>query len=453
MTTSSLDERIRVLYQEETRRYIERTPGSREMFERAKRVLPGGVSYTIRYFRPYPVFIQKAKGPRVWDVDGNEYIDLWMGHGTHIMGHSPDLVIERISEVIREGTHLGYENPYAVEYAEFLTKTIPGLESIRFTSSGTESNMYVLRLARAYTRRRYVVKFEGGWHGGLDQLHIGVSPPYKDPETLGLPEDFVKYTLVAPYNSVDTVERYVKMYDVAAIIVEPVLGAGGCIEARTEFLRELRRIATENDVLLIFDEVITGFRLAYGGGQEYYNVKADLVVYGKIIGGGFPGAGAFGGRGDVMELLDHIKRPRSRERSGHGGTFVGNPVTTVAGYTLVEYLYRHRDLYERFNNRWDSVRRAFERLCEEKNRICWATGIGNMLGVHFTRERPWDHRTAVTKRIHEDLPRLLHIFMRNRGVLYISEDMAHFLPSMVHEDREIDHVVSVFTEFLNKISV
>lgn len=428
-----------------------RTPRSRELFERSKRVFPGGVTYAIRYFAPYPIFISRAKGSKVWDVDGNEYIDLWMGHGTHIMGHSPDFVIKAVNEISDQGTHFGYENSYALEYAEFLTKTLPNIEMIRFSMSGTESNMYAIRLARAYTKRRYVVKFEGGWHGGLDQLHIGVSPPYNDPETLGLPEDFVKYTLVARYNSIDDVERFLRTHDVAAVVIEPVLGAGGCIEAKREFLRELRRLTEYHGSLLIFDEVITGFRLAYGGGQEYYNVKADLVVYGKIIGGGYPGAGAFGGRADVMEYLDHIKRPRSRERSGHGGTFVGNPIVSVAGHTLLRHLYAHRELYERFNNSWDYARAKIDKICEESNRVCWTTGIGNMLGIHFTKTRPWDHRTAKLERINEDLPRALHIYMRNRGVLYMTEEMTHILPSMVHTREEIEYIVESFAQFVEQL--
>jgi glutamate-1-semialdehyde 2,1-aminomutase len=443
--------KLKKVYDENLKIYLEKTSRSKELFERARKVLPGGVSYTIRYYSPYPAYIVRAKGTRVWDVDGNEYIDLWMGHGTHILGHSPDFVIDNISNKIREGTHFGYENIYAVEYAEFLTKTLPNIEQIRFASSGTEANMYTLRLARAYNKRRYIIKFEGGWHGGLDQIHIGVTPPYNDPETLGLPHDFVKYTLVAPYNNIEVVEKYLKTYDVAAVLVEPVLGAGGCIEARRDFLKELRRLTQENDSLLIFDEVITGFRLAYGGGQEYYNIKADLVVYGKIIGGGFPGAGAFGGRSDVMDLLDHIKRPKGRERSGHGGTFVGNPVNMIAGYVLVKYLYDHKDLYTEFNNRWDHARRKIDKICEENDRICWTTGVGNMLGIHFTTRRPWDHRTTRLERINDDLPKIFHLYARNRGVLYISEDTIHLLPSMIHSDDEIDMFINIFTQYLNEL--
>ena len=272
--------------------YIEMTKKSKELFERAKRVLPGGVVYAVRYFNPYPIYVTHAKGSKIWDVDGNEYDDYWMGHGANILGHSPDFVVEKVYEVSKRGTHLGFENVYAVEFAELLTKIIPNVEMIRFTNSGTEANMYALRLARAYTKRRYVIKIEGGWHGGLDQLHTAVTPPFQGPESAGLPEEFIKYTIAVPYNDLDAMENALKKYDVAAIIMEPVPGAGGCIEPIDGYLRGVRKLADTYGALLIFDEVITGFRLALGGAQEYFNVNADIVTLGKIIGGGYPGAGA-----------------------------------------------------------------------------------------------------------------------------------------------------------------
>jgi glutamate-1-semialdehyde 2,1-aminomutase len=197
---------------------------------------------------------------------------------------------------------------------------VPGVEQVRFTNSGTEANMYAVRLARAYTGRKYIVKFEGGWHGGYDPLHVGVTPPYEGPESLGLIEDCLRYTIVAKYNDLGSVEELMKKFgnDVAAIIVEPVLGAGGAIPAEREFLKGLREIADHYGSLLVFDEVITGLRLSLGGAQEYYGVQADIVVMGKIIGGGVPGAGAFGAREEIMQLLDHLRYPDPRQRSFHG---------------------------------------------------------------------------------------------------------------------------------------
>ncbi len=432
--------------------YTRRTPKSRELFEKSKKLMPGGVSYAIRYFRPHPVFVRRAEGTRVWDVDGNEYVDYWMGHGTHVLGHSPSFVLDAVGEALRVGTHLGYENPYALEYAELLTKVVPGLEMVRFTNSGTEANMYTLRLARAFTKRRYVVKIEGGWHGGYDALHTAVSPPFTGPESAGLPEEYLKYTLAAPYNDSEAVEDLLRRYPVAAVFVEPVLGAGGCVGPVEGYLRELRELTYRYGSLLVFDEVITGFRLAPGGGQEYFGVRADLVVLGKVVGGGLAGAGAFGGRAEIMEMLDHLKIPDPRSRAFHGGTFVGNPVSMIAGYTLVKRLSESRSLYETANSLWDEFRRGVDRVCEEHGSICWTTGAGTMTGIHFTRVRPRNGREVYELRWSKLVEYAFHLYARLSGLLYISEKLVHLLPSLIHSREEIELFARTFEGFLGRIS-
>ena len=452
MINSSIERELGELWKRLSLEYEKKCPRSKEMFERAKSALPGGVTYHIRHFKPYPLFIERAKGSRVWDVDGNGYDDYWMGHGAHILGHSPDFVVKSVNEVASKGTHLGYENPYALEYAELLTKIIPNLDLIKFTNSGTEANMYATRLARAYTKRKYVVKIEGGWHGGYDALHIGVTPPYAGPESLGLPEDFVKYTVVVPFNDLASLEEALRRYEVAAVIMEPVLGAGGCIAPEKGYLREVRRLVDEHGALLIFDEVITGFRLALGGGQEYFNVKADIVVLGKIVGGGYPGAGAFGGRAEVMELLDQVKRSKARERSFHGGTFTGNPVTITAGYTLVKYLVENKGLYDKFNETWSSAIKELDKLCDEYDRLCWVTGVGSMIGLHFTTERPINAKMAHEKRWSHKVLDVLHLYTRLNGILYMTEHSPHLLPSMVHDEEQRRRLIEVIRKFLDQLS-
>jgi len=452
MAYANVERRLEELGKELERGYLERTRRSRELYERASKVMPAGVTYAIRYFKPYPVFIERASGTRVWDVDGNEYVDYWMGHGTHVLGHAPRFVLEAVAEVVGRGTHLGYENPYAVEYSELLSKVVPSLEMVRFTNSGTEANMYTLRLVRAYTRRKYVVKVEGGWHGGYDALHVAVSPPFVGPESAGLPEEYLAYTLTVPYNDVEAVERVLKRYPVAAIFVEPVLGAGGCIGPLGNYLKELRDLTYSYGSLLVFDEVITGFRLAPGGGQEYFGVRADLVVLGKVVGGGFAGAGAFGGKAEVMELLDHIKYPDPRSRSFHGGTFVGNPVNMVAGRTVVEYLAKHRELYERANAMWEAFRRDVDRLCQDLGLPCWTTGAGTMSGVHFTKVRPRNTREAYELRWSKSLEHVLNLYARIRGVLYVSEKLAHLLPSLIHSEEEVRLFRSTLESFLAELA-
>jgi len=427
------------------------TSKSRELFERASRFIPGGVVYHIRFFHPYPIYVIKAKETYVWDVDGNKYEDYWMGHGTHILGHSPDFVIDKVYEVSRYGTHFGFENIYAIEYAELLTKIIPNCDMVKFTNSGTEANMYAIRLARTYTKRRYIVKIKGGWHGGLDQLHTGVSPPFTGPESAGLPEDLIRYTISISYNDLDELERVLKSYDVAAVIIEPVPGAGGCIEPVEGYLKGVRELVDRYGSLLIFDEVITGFRLSLGGAQEYFNVKADIVTLGKIIGGGMPGAGAFCGKGEIMSLLNHIKYPDPRNRSFHGGTFTGNPITIVAGFTLVNYLNRNKEMYTSFNGMWSNIAKEMDKICEEYNRLCWITNVGNMLGIHFTKSKPRNIEEAYYLRYSSKIYEALHLYMRINKILYLSEKMPHLMPSMIHSRDQAKRFVDIFTKFLYEL--
>ncbi|MEM4519599.1 MAG: aminotransferase class III-fold pyridoxal phosphate-dependent enzyme [Sulfolobales archaeon] len=430
--------------------YLSRTRVSRSLFERARKVLPGGVTYYIRYLSPYPPYITGGKGTRVWDVDGNEYLDFWMGHGAHVLGHAPNFVIDSVCELSRKGTHLGFENPYAVEYAEFLTKVLPNVEMFKFCVSGTEANMYAVRLARAYTKKPYIVKIEGGWHGGYDSLHTHVNL-FGGPESAGLPEESIKYTLAIPFNDLEVAEEVLRRYPVAAILIEPVLGGGGCLAPADSYLNGLRQLTYQYGSLLIFDEVITGFRLALGGGQEFFNVKADLAVYGKVIGGGYPGAGGFGGVAEVMELLDHLKYPDQKVRSYHGGTFVGSLVTAVAGYTLVKYLAEHRGIYESANSLWDEASRKFEGVCNEYGGLCHVTGAGTMRAVHFTKARPKNSREFRELRWSKFVEKVFNLYARVNGILYMGEKFFHVYPSLIQEREEVNYLVNIFTNFMSNI--
>ena len=252
------EETLERLYNLYTAQYVEKTKNSRELYERAKRSMPAGVTYAIRYFYPYPIYIAKAKGTRVWDVDGNEHLDLWMGHGVHLLGHLPEVVVEAVKEVLEFGTHVGFEHPYVVEYAELLSRIIPGNLQYRFTNSGAEANAYAVRLARAYTKRRYIVKMEGGWHGSVDALHIRVRRLNDKPESAGVLDEQVKYTIVVPFNDPNALEEVLRKHEVAAVILEPVMGAAGCIEPDRGYLQEVRRLTYEHGAILVFDEVVTG---------------------------------------------------------------------------------------------------------------------------------------------------------------------------------------------------
>ena len=364
--------------------YTSKTRTSMTLYDRAKKVLPAGVSYGIRYFEPYPFYTAKAHGSRLWDVDGNEYIDFWLGHAALILGHSPKEVVKVVKRQLENGTHYGTSHELEIALAEQVVKMVPNSEMVRFTNSGTEANMYATRLARAFTGRDTIAKFEGGWHGGYDALHVGVKQPFDLPESAGLTHGALQDTVLLPFNDLEGVEKRLKNKQPASIVIEPVLGAGGAVPAEKEFLKGLREFCDRKDILLIFDEVITGFRLAPGGGQQFYGVNADITVLGKILGGGFP-VGAFCGSKKIMERIDNVayKRP---DYSFHGGTFTGNPMTMIAGLTTLKTLEDGR-LTSRLNRQGDEIRKRLRRIFEKHNVDAQVVGLGSLFNVHFTKER------------------------------------------------------------------
>ncbi|MDH7478068.1 MAG: aspartate aminotransferase family protein [Candidatus Bathyarchaeota archaeon] len=363
--------------------YISKTQKSKTLYERAKRVLPAGVSYAIRYFEPYPFYVAKAKGSKLYDVDGNIYIDFWLGHTALILGHSPPTVVKAVKRQIENGTHYGVAHELEIALAEQVTKMIPSAKMVRFTNSGTEANMYAIRLARAYTGRNKIAKFEGGWHGGYDALHIAVKPPLDVPESAGLTKGALQDTIILPYNNLEGVRMKLKNEEVAAILIEPVLGVGGGIFAEKEFLKGLRELCDKKGTLLIVDEVITGFRLAPGGVEQYFGVKPDITVLGKILGGGFP-IGAFCGPTEIMERVDTLRYQRP-QYSFHGGTFAANPITMTAGLATLKILEDGK-LINRLNKLGDKIREQLREIFEAKGIDVQVAGTGSIFNVHFTKE-------------------------------------------------------------------
>ncbi|RLG02874.1 MAG: glutamate-1-semialdehyde 2,1-aminomutase [Thaumarchaeota archaeon] len=431
-------------------KYVQRTPKSKKLFEEARKYLPGGVSYAIRFFEPYPFYVSKAEGRRVWDIDGNAYTDYWMGHGALLMGHRYPPVIEAIKDQLNLLPHVGFSHEWEVKLAKQIVEMVESVELVRFTNSGTEATMYSIRLARAYTGKRLIGKFEGGWHGGYDALHIAVSPPYELPGSLGITEGALKDTVILPYNDLEGVREIVKGLELAAIIVEPVLGAGGFIPSDPEFLKGLRELCDELDALLIFDEVITGFRLSPGGAQKLYRVKPDLTVFGKILGGGEFPAGGFGGKRDVMELLDQLKYRDPHERVFQGGTFAANPITTRAGYTLLRELQRRSEIYDHINRLGERARDELQRIFDERGFNAHVTGIGSLFTVHFTPVKPRDSKTAQQRR-DVSLARSYFKHLLDNGIVAMIQDMQHFFISASHRLEDIDELVRVTEEFIDKV--
>jgi len=423
--------------------YLSKTPKSKILYERAKKVLPAGVSYGIRYFEPYPFYTAKAKGSKLYDVDGNEYVDFWLGHTALILGHSPKVVVDAVKKQIENGTHYGTSHELEIGLAEQVTKLVPNAEMVRFTNSGTEANMYATRLARAYTGRNKIAKFEGGWHGGYDALHIGVKHPFNTPESAGLTTGAVKDTVLLPFNDLEGVRKRLKNEKIASITIEPILGAGGGVVAEKEFLEGLREFCDEKNILLIFDEVITGFRLAPGGAQQFYGVSADIIVFGKILGGGFP-IGAFCGSKRIMERLNSqiYERPNY---AFHGGTFTANPISMTAGLATLKFLEDGK-LIDALNKSGMNIRKRLKEIFHKYNVDVQVTGDGSLFNVHFTDEKVKD-ADAVYR---ADRKKLVdyHLNLIANGVFFLPTHTGAL--STTHSKEDIEKLFSETEKFAKK---
>jgi glutamate-1-semialdehyde 2,1-aminomutase len=311
--------------------YTDALPASRALYERARRLFPDAVTHDNRRMQPFPLYVDRAEGAFKWDVDGHRYIDYWMGHGALLFGHNPPMVRDAVREQAGRGTHYGACHPKEVEWGEWVTRLVPSAERVRFTASGTEATHMAVRLARAFTGRRHVVKFAGHFHGWHEGLEIGVRAPYEaEPEAGQLPE-VVELVTVLPPNDLAPVRERLARGDVAALILEPTGGHFGSVPMPAAFVQALREETRQTGTLLIFDEVVTGFRVAPGGAQALLGVRPDLTTLAKILAGGLPG-GAVVGREEVLAFL--ATRPGA-PKVAHHGTFNANPLTAAAGVAML----------------------------------------------------------------------------------------------------------------------
>ncbi len=427
------------------KRYLERTPVSRKLFERAQKVMPGGVSHRMRYYPPYPIFIKGADGSRIWDVDGHEYVDLWMGHYALILGHKPMLVKGALEQVADVGPHWGILHEYQVQFAELIQQTVPCAEKIVFTVSGTEATMHAVRLARGFTKRQVILKISGGWHGANNELIWAIRKPFDKPESAGLLPEIGKYTQPIIFNDQESTLKTIGEVkdDLAAIIVEPVVGAGGMIPADKRYLDMLRQETSKLRALLIFDEIITGYRLSLGGAQEIYGIKPDLVTLGKVCGGG-TNLGVIAGRADIFSLCDPtIKREKGESVLMGGGTFSCSPLSMIVGYRVVEYLKNHaREVYPRIDRLGQKLREGMANTFKRNGSTGKTIGLGSLCGAYF----PYNPETIVrnpTEMQHlTDLEKLDHEFkirMLNHGVFVMHGGGSI---SLAHSEDDIERVLA-----------
>jgi glutamate-1-semialdehyde 2,1-aminomutase len=408
---------------------------------RAEKVIPGGVNSPVRAFRAVggqPPFIVRGEGSRLWDVDENEYIDYIGSWGPQILGHAAPQVVEAIIEAARKGTSFGASTPAEADLAELVLSAFPRMQKVRFVSSGTEATMSAIRLARAYTKRKYIVKFEGCYHGHADALLVKAGSGIATlgiPGSAGVPEEFTQFTLALPYNDVDALEEAFSKFKqrIACVIVEPVVGNMGCVPPARGYLEALRAITKNNGSVLIFDEVMTGFRLAFGGAQELYSITPDLTTMGKIIGGGLP-VGAYGGPSEIMDLVAPLGPVYQ------AGTLSGNPLAMAAGYATLSYLRKHKDIYGQLEKFSAELVNGVAAAAKESGVAMTYNRVGSMFTWFFTSGLVTDWHSA-SKCDTEAFGRFFRSMLDSGVYLPPSQFEAAFL-SAAHTPEDIEQTVS-----------
>jgi glutamate-1-semialdehyde 2,1-aminomutase len=366
---------------------------SEKLFERAKKILPGGVNSPVRAFEPYPFFVNRAKGSKLHSTDGQVYVDYCMAYGALMLGHANPDVVNAVGKQLWKGSLYGVPTEREVEFAEHIQKLFPSMEMLRLVNSGTEATMHALRVARGYTGRKKIVKFEGCFHGAHDNVLVKAgsgATTFGTPTSLGIPEKTTQNTIVLPYNNPEALEETFKRegHDIAAVIAEPVMGNAGLILPKDGYLGYLRKLTEEHGIVLIFDEIITGLRLALGGAQARYGIKPDMITLGKVLGGGFPLA-TFGGKKDIMQNVSPVGKVYQ------AGTFSGNPVSATAGITALRILkLRQKEIYPALEKNSEELRKALTDSAESHHVDAQVYNIASMFQIFFTNQPVTDYATA-----------------------------------------------------------
>jgi glutamate-1-semialdehyde 2,1-aminomutase len=428
--------------------YQRKTRLSKKLYARSQHVFAGGINHNIRFFSPYPFFVQKAIKNCLFDVDGNKYTDYWMGHWALILGHSHRAVSSVSSRQAKSGILFGTANTLSVQLAETIQKLMPRAELMRFSSTGSEATMYSVRLARAATGKRVIAKVIGGWHGFNTTLLQTVNYPFEYDESLGLIQEEEQFVESIPFNDLDRSLKILETRkdDLAGIIIEPVLGAGGCIPATRDYLIGLQEFAKKNSSLFILDEIVTGFRFSIHGAMSEYNLEPDLFTLGKIIGGGMP-VGLVCGSKEIMSLADPIIRDQKYKRcSIGGGTFSANPATMSAGLSTLNYLKsNNQTIYTKLNSLGEQLRKRLTRLFNDSKINVKVTGMGSLFMPHFLGRRD-NNKDKVDSALdvattNQKLLHMYHIsLMARHNIFFLPGKMGCF--SDAHNTNDLERLIS-----------
>jgi glutamate-1-semialdehyde 2,1-aminomutase len=421
--------------------YRSKTKKSERLYSRSAKVFPGGISHNIRFFEPYPFFVNSAKGKQLRDVDGNRYTDYWMGHWALILGHSPKPVADALAAQVRNGTLYGTVNDVSVELGEAIQKLMPRAELLRFSSTGSEATMYAVRLARAKTGRRVIAKAIGGWHGFNTTLMQTVNYPFESEEGPGLVQDEGQYVESIPFNNLDASLKVLDTIkdDLACIIIEPVLGGAGCITPADGYLQGLQEFAKKNGSLFILDEIVTGFRLALRGAASVYKLEPDLFTLGKIVGGGMP-IGVVCGDKDIMSLADPVSiREKEARCAIGGGTFSANPATMTAGLATLDYLKKNKNVYTKIDRLGGMARKGLAKIFSEHGIPCQMTGTNSIFMTHFTDSAIKDAADVATS--NKKLLAKYHMaLMAEHGIFFLPTKMGAF--SYAHDESDVKKLLA-----------
>lgn len=420
------------------------TEKSQRAFVEAQSFIPGGVNSPVRAFGAVggiPIFIKSGSGCCLTDIDGNRYIDYVGSWGPLILGHADSRVVKRIHEAVTNGTSYGAPTELEIRLAQLVKEAMPSIEKIRMVNSGTEATMSAIRLARGFTKRDGVIKFEGCYHGHVDSLLIQAgsgATTLGTPTSPGIPQDFVKHTISLPYNDIDSVNKVCSQRgkDIACIIVEAVAGNMGVVPPRKNYLEGLREITKKHGIVLIFDEVMTGFRVAHGGVQSLYRIEPDITTLGKIIGGGLP-VGAYGGKGEIMDSISPVGPVYQ------AGTLSGNPVAMTAGIATLEIL-KDGKIYKDLEEKSQRLAAGIEKVCRDTRIPAYHTRVGSMLCTFFTEQPVTDYTTAKKS----DTKRYAKFFhgMLERGFYFAPSQFEAIFVSTAHGEKEIDATIDAFRE-------